>query len=147
MITELTEAGVRTYIAERKGRRRRWRGREKEKRAVYANRRRIRSGRGKRLMRKRGECVERTFELVYDRGGMRRTHLRGHGNILKRLLIHICGFNLGLLMRKLFGVGTPRSLQGRSTALLEAILVALRRWVDPFSIRVHVLGPFLSASA
>ena len=49
---------------------------------------------------------------LYDTGGMRRVHLRGHSNILKRLLVHVCGFNLGLLMRQLTGVGTPRSLQG-----------------------------------
>jgi len=147
VITELTEAGIRTYIPERKGGRRRRRGREQEKRTVHADRRRIRSGRGKRLMRKRGECVERTFELVYDRGGMRRTHLRGHGTILKRLLTHICGFNPGLLMRKLFGVGTPRSLHGRAVALWEAIPAVLRRWVDSLPMKKRVLGPGLSISA
>jgi transposase len=55
---------------------------------------------------------------------MRRTHLRGHTNILKRRLIHIGGFNLGLLMRAVFGVGTPRALQGQLAALV-AVLVAL----------------------
>ena len=52
---------------------------------------------------------------------MRRVHLRGHDNILKRLLIHTAGFNLGLLMRQLIGVGTPRSLQGRAVAALGAL--------------------------
>ena len=52
---------------------------------------------------------------------MRRTHLRGHGNILKRLLVHIGGFNLGLLMRTLIGVGTPRGLQGRLVAILATL--------------------------
>ena len=59
---------------------------------------------------------------------MRRTHLRGHANILKRLLVHIGGFNLGLLMRALFGIGTPRSLQGRLAAAVVGLwthLVAL----------------------
>ena len=76
------------------------------------------------LMRRRGETIERSFAHVYDTGGMRRTHLRGHTNILKRLLIHAGGFNLGLVMRQIFGVGTPRGLQGRLAAAI-AIVMAL----------------------
>jgi transposase len=64
-------------------------------------------------MRRRGETIERSFAHLYDTGGMRRTHLRGHTNILKRVLIHAGGFNLGLLMRQSMGLGTPRGLQGR----------------------------------
>ena len=64
-------------------------------------------------MRKRGELIERSFAHTLETGGMRRTHLRFHYNIAKRVLIHVAGFNLGLLMRKRFGVGTPRGLQGR----------------------------------
>ena len=64
-------------------------------------------------MRRRGEYVERTFAHVYDTGGLRRIHLRGHPNILKRLIVHAGAFNLGLLMRHVFGRGTPRGLQGR----------------------------------
>ena len=60
------------------------------------------------LLRLRGERLERPFAHLYDTGGMRRVYLRGHTNILKRLLIHTSGFNLGLLMRQLIGVGTPR---------------------------------------
>lgn len=83
---------------------------------VYGNRQRVRGARGKRLMRRRGEYVERSFAHVYDTGGLRRTHLRGHQNILKRLLVHAGAFNLGLLMRQAFGRGTPRGLQGRRCA-------------------------------
>ena len=75
-------------------------------------------------MRRRGEYVERAFAHIYDTGGMRRTHLRGHTNILKRVLIHAGGFNLGLVMRQLIGLGTPRGLQGRLAAVL-ALVVAL----------------------
>ena len=82
-----------------------------EQAAVYANRRRIRGERGKQLLRRRGELVERSFAHVYDTGGMRRTHLRGHRNILKRLLIHVAAFNLGLILRREVGMGTPRGLQ------------------------------------
>ena len=81
--------------------------------AVYGNRRRIRGDRGKRLLRRRGERVERPLAHLYETGGMRRTHLRGTTNILKRVLVHASGFNLGLVMRRLLGVGTPRGLQGR----------------------------------
>ena len=76
-------------------------------------------------MRRRGELIERSFAHVYDTGGMRRTHLRGHTNILKRLLIHAGGFNLGLVMRHLIGVGTPRGLQGRLAAVLATLLVLI----------------------
>ena len=93
---------------------------------MYGNRRRIRSERGKQLMRRRGEVLERPNAHLYDTGGMRRTHLRGHGNILKRLLVHVAAANLGLWMRTLTGIGTPRSLQGRLTAAL-AIFFTL--WV------------------
>ena len=84
--------------------------------AVYANRRRIRGARGRALLRQRSERLERPNAHLYETGGLRRTHLRGHANILKRLLVHVGGFNLGLLMRTLFGVGTPRGLQGRLAA-------------------------------
>jgi len=74
-------------------------------------------------MRRRGETVERSFAHVYDTGGMRRTHLRGHTNILKRILIHVSGFNLGLIMRQMIGVGTPRGLQDRAAVLIATLWV------------------------
>ena len=83
-------------------------------------------------MRRRGERIERSFAHVYDTGGMRRTHLRRHSNILKRLLIHASGFNLGLVMRHLIGIGTPRGLQGRLGVIIAAFLglvAAIRRRV------------------
>ena len=92
---------------------------------MYGNRRRIRGARGRRLMRQRGERIERSFAHVYDTGGMRRTHLRGHTNILKRLLIHAGGFNLGLIMRHLIGLGTPRGLQGHLAAVIATLFVFL----------------------
>src|SRR3954447_10289105 len=59
-------------------------------------------------MRRRGEMVERSFAHILDRGGMRRAWLRGRENVHKRYLIHVAGFNLGVLMRAMFGQGTPR---------------------------------------
>jgi transposase len=124
-LEDLQAIGLRSYVSEPKRGRRRWRGKAAAQAAVYGNRRRIRGARGRRLLRRRGEYVERTFAHMYDTGGMRRTHLRGHTNILKRVLVHASGFNLGLMMRRLIGVGTPRGLQGR-VALLVALLVS--RW-------------------
>ena len=120
-LVDLAAIGIRTYISEPDRGRRRWRNRSKARDTVYANRRRIRRPRGLRLLRRRGEYLERTFAHTYDTGGMRRTHLRGHDNILKRLLVHVGGFNLGLLMRTLLGVGTPRGLQGRLAALIATM--------------------------
>jgi transposase len=121
---DLDAVGLRSYIAEPDRGRRDWSKEPEAQAPVYGNRRRTRGRRGRRLMRRRGETIERSFAHVYDTGGMRRTHLRGHANILKRLLIHTGGFNLGLVMRQVFGVGTPRGLQGRRAAAL-AVVVAL----------------------
>lgn len=120
-VTGLARLGVRTYASEPDRGRRRWKDKKEEQAAVYANRRRIRGARGRRLLRRRGELVERSFAHCFETGGMRRVHLRGRGNILKRLLIHEAGFNLGLMMRKVFGVGTPRGLQGAVSRCLYAL--------------------------
>jgi transposase len=124
IMVELDALGIRSYVSEPDRGRRDWSKEPEAQGPVYGNRRRIRGRRGRRLMRRRGEYVERAFAHIYDTGGMRRTHLRGHTNILKRLLIHAGGFNLGLVMRLLIGFGTPRGLQGRLAALL-ALVVAL----------------------
>jgi len=108
ILVTLIDAHYRTYISEPDRGRRRWKNKEAEKAATYENRRRVRGSRGKRLLRKRGELLERPFAHYLEAGGMRRTHLRGHQNILKRLLVHVAGFNLGILMRNLIGTGTPK---------------------------------------
>ena len=124
VLREMQAAGVRTYIPEKKqAGKRHWVGKEEERDIVYANRQRLQRSKGKRLLRKRGELIERTFAHCYETGGMRRTHLRKHSNILKRLLVHVAGMNLGLLLRSVYGIGTPRGLQGLSNAL--EFLVAL----------------------
>ena len=96
----------------------RWHGDEVAQKAVYANRSRLKSAVGRKAMRKRGEMVERSFAHVLDRGGMRRAWLRGRENLHKRYLIHVAGFNLGILMRALFGCGTPREAASASHAAL-----------------------------
>jgi transposase len=120
-LVELEDQGLRSYVSEPDRGRRKWKDDIEAQQAVYANRRRIRGERGKRLQRMRGELIERPFAHLYETGGMRRTHLRGHTNILKRLLIHAAGFNLGLVMRTSIGVGTPRGLQGALQALLGSL--------------------------
>lgn len=120
-MVDLDAGGIRSYMAEPDRGRRDWSETAAAQAPVYGNRRRIRGARGRRLMRRRGETVERSFAHMYDTGGMRRTHLRGHDNILKRLLIQAGGFNLGLVMRHLIGVGTPRGLQGRLAATIAAL--------------------------
>jgi transposase len=146
------ELGIRTYISEPKRGRRNWQDKESEQKATYGNRRRIRGERGKRLQRLRGERVERSFAHCYETGGMRRTHLRGHENILKRLVVHVAGFNLGLLMRRSTGIGKPRVLQGVLAHLLRSIFVilglhaALRRelrlWISRFTELLRPLNPW-----
>jgi len=121
VLKDQREREIRTYISEPNRGRRHWEDKLEEREAVYGNRRRIRGKRGKRLMRRRGELVERSFAHCYDTGGMRRTHLREHPNILKRLLIHAAGFNLGLVLRKMLGLGTARGLQGLTAAALRRL--------------------------
>jgi transposase len=120
VLVDLAALDLRTYVAEPDRGRRTWKKKADARDAVYANRRRIRGARGLALLRRRSERLERPNAHLYETGALRRTHLRGHANILKRLLVHISGFNLGLLMRALFGIGTPRSLQGRLAAAVVA---------------------------
>jgi len=124
-MVDLDAVEIRSYMAEPDRGRRDWSKAPEAQAPVYGNRRRIRGARGRRLMRRRGETVERSFAHVYDTGGMRRTHLRGHTNILKRLLIHVSGFNLGLVIRQAIGVGTPRGLQDRPVVVIATLLALL----------------------
>ena len=124
---ELQELGIRTYISEPKRGRRNWTDKAAERDAVYANRRRIRGERGKQLLRQRGLMLERPFAHCYETGGMRRLHLRGRDNILKRLLVHVAGFNLSLVLRLMMGKGTPRGLQDLATVYLIVICALINR--------------------
>jgi len=112
VVQDLNAVSCRSYIPEPDRGHRNWKGKEDEQKQVYANRRRVQGARGKRLQRKRSELTERSMAHMYETGGMRRVHLKGRDNILKRLLVHAGGFNLALIMRKLVGVGKPRRLQG-----------------------------------
>jgi transposase len=129
VLVEMKSAEVRTYMPEKKQTgQRHWEGKYEEQQAVYANRRRVNRAYGKHLLRKRGELIERSFAHCYDTGGMRRTYLRGHQNILKRLLIHVGAFNLSLIFRTRLGSGTPRELRNRQSRLIFVFSFLFRRF-------------------
>lgn len=134
-LTALAEhTPYRTYIPEPELKHnRRWTDKPAEqKAAVYANRRRMNGKRGKQMQRQRSEFVERTFAHVCETGGARRTWLRGMEKVQKRYLLAAAAHNIGVLMRKLFQMGTPRGLQeyvddlGRSARAVY--LVCLATW-------------------
>ena len=115
---------------------------------MYANRRRSKGARSKRLQRQRSERVERSFAHVCETGGGRRRWIRGIVEVSKRNLIQVAAHNLGILMRKLIGIGTPRSLQGSSRVFslsrflsdclhldLQIISGCLQRFFQPESSR------------
>jgi transposase len=123
VLAECEQWNTRTYIPEPKGREYNWADKpEAWHRATVANRRRVRGARSKRLQKKRSELVERSFAHVCETGGGRRTWLRGLASVTKRYLVQVAAHNLGLLMRKLFGMGKPRTLQGAGGWLARAAL-------------------------
>ena len=145
-LVALDELGVRSYVSEPERGQRCWQDKKTgetppEKRAaqkvLYGNRRRIRGARGRRLQRRRGELVERPFAHQYETGGLRRVWVCGQGNVRKRVLIQVAGCNLGLLLRRLTGVGTPRSLQGRA---LSALCGLIGRLIDRWGRLTRVWG-------
>lgn len=129
-IRELAEDGVRTYIPERiQHGKRHWErhgGRETAQ-AVYRNRARTKRAKSKALQRRRGELIERSFAHTCESGQHRRVRLRGEANVRKRYLVQGAAFNLGLLMRAVFGAGTPREAVDRRKALY-ALLRSLILW-------------------
>jgi transposase len=132
-LADCDEAGWRTYIPETKRHaRRRWHDKPPEQQSAFrANRRRVRGARSKRLQRRRSEFVERTFAHVCETGGARRSWLRGLDKVSKRYLMQAAAHNLGLLMRKLFGMGTPRGLQSPRSGLAPWFWILMRLWIIP----------------
>ena len=130
-LVALDEIGVRSYVSEPARGRRCWQDKktgetppEKRaaQRALYANRRRVGGRRGRRLQRCRGEVVERSFAHMYETGGMRRVWVRGHENVRKWVLLQAAACNIGLLLRRQTGIGTPRSLQGRAVSAIWRLI-------------------------
>lgn len=148
VLKDVHEQEVRSYIPEPDRGRRNWQGEGKaeEQKRTYENRRRVRGDRNKRLQKLRSELTERSFAHLYETGGMRRVHLRGRKNILKRLLVHGAGFNLSLILRKIMGVGKPRRLQGLALQLFT-LFVRLLLWFGlPSRASGPVSGNFASQS-
>ena len=152
-ISEVAGQGIRTYIPEKKPKgQRRWTDKPEEYEHHFrANRRRVRSEKGRRLNRWRSERCERTFAHVCETGGGRRMWVRGQSNASKLHTIRCAGYNLGLLMRKAFGLGKPRSWEaGRAGSFLAfltlAVLVAAipRGATSPFSL-LAVIWSFTAA--
>jgi transposase len=126
---ELCESvGLRTYIPEPQRKHRlRWTDKPPELRhAVRANRRRLKRDKSKRWQRLRSELCERTFAHVCNRGGMRRTWVKGVAKLAKRYLLAVAAHNLGRILFKLFGVGKPKALQGQGglAALVYLVIFA-----------------------
>lgn len=131
MLTELHAKEVRSYIPEPDRGRRHWdgEGKAEEQKRTYENRRRVKGDRGKRLQKIRSELAERSFAHLYDTGGMRRVHLRGRDNILKRLLVQAAAFNISMILRQVFGTGKPRQLQGHNIEEF-ALYIAFFAWFE-----------------
>ncbi len=148
IIKELNDSPWKTRIAEPKAKGLySWKGDHEARSAVYNNRKRTSSGIGKYVSRLRTEIVERSFQHILDRGGMRRVWLRGRENVQKRYLIHVAGYNLGLLMRKLIGYGTPKgAAQGLGMVIslnfgLISVFIFIFQFSDEdFSILAIIFG-------
>jgi transposase len=122
VVRNFTELELRTYISEPERGERNWEGKPAEREAVYANRRRIRGARGKRLQAQRGERIERNFAHQFDTGGMGRLYVRGIVNVHKKLLLQAAACNLALLLRSYYGAGKPRAAHDRIGEAVFAIL-------------------------
>lgn len=151
-LADVTRLGLRSYVPEREDVWQRvWTDKpEAHKRAVYANRRRVRGARNPQLQRKRTEILERSFAHACETGGGRRCWLRGLDANRKRHLVLVAGLNLGVVMRMLTGFGSPRSLQGLSLLLhrlvqnLWGALRALRSFQEASEsaqLEIAVIGP------
>ncbi len=134
-VTWCQSFGIRTYIPERESRwGRRWTDKsQEEKSAVYKNRRRVRGKRGKQLGRLRSEYTERSFAPVCETGGARRSRLRSLIDVGKRYLMYVAARNLGVMMRALFNMGTPKSLQTEG----EASAFVVWGWLTIVAMRLR----------
>jgi transposase len=129
-LAECERLNTRTYIPEPQRQKYNWEDKPQAwRQATARNRRRVQGNRSKRLQKKRSELVERSFAHVCETGGGRRTWLRGLENVSKRYVMQVAAHNLGLLMRKLVGVGKPRTLQGGGSSSVGSAWEWYRRLV------------------
>ena len=149
-LVSMREMGVRSYVSVSQQPRRNWKGKADEQAAVYANQRRVEGERGKRLLRRRGEFLERPFAHQYETGALRRVHVRGRGNVAKRVLLQAAAFNLALILRSITKAGTPKGLADLKIKLLGAfgrVLVALLPPYAPTSRPAGRFSPYFAAEA
>jgi transposase len=124
-LAAMGEMGVRTYVSVPHQPRRNWKGKPEQQAAFYANSRRVEGERGKGLLRRRGEFLERPFAHQYETGALRRVHVRGRGNVAKRVLLQAAAFNLALILRSITKAGTPKGLADLKIKLFCALWRAL----------------------
>jgi transposase len=124
-LAAMREMGVRSYVSVPQQPRRNWKGKAEQQAAVYANQRRVEGERGKRLLRRRGEFLERPFAHQYETGALRRVHVRGRKNVAKRVLLQAAAFNLALILRSITKAGTPKGLADLKIKLFCALWRAL----------------------
>ena len=132
-VAAMRAMGIRSYISVPQQPRRNWKGKTEQQVAVYANTRRVEGERGKRLMRRRGQFLERPFAHQYETGALRRVHVRGRGNVAKRVLLQAAAFNLALILRSITKAGTPKGLADLKTKLLCALWRILAAVPPPFA--------------
>jgi transposase len=126
IMSDLKLMNIRSYTSEpRRKDNYDWNGDEQARAATHANRRRIKGERGKRLLRQRGELIERSFAHCYETGAMRRLYLTRRQNVAKRVMIHAAGFNLALVMRARYGLRKPRSARAGVFAAILSLWTAL----------------------
>src|SRR5450755_1257284 len=147
-LAEMSES-VRSYVSVPQQPRRNWKGKAEQQAAVYANQRRVEGERGKLLLRRRGEFLERPFAHQYETGALRRVHVRGRGNVAKRVLLQAAAFNLALILRAITKAGTPRGLADLRKKLfcaLWCLLAALSQSSAPIAGPANVFLPNSSAN-
>jgi transposase len=134
LLAGLARRGVRTYIPQRRQKRRCWTDKPMEQEAAFrANRRRVRGKKGRRLNRLRSERCERTFAHVCETGGGRRAWLRGQTNVSKTHTLKCAAYNLGLLLRKVWGMRKPRNAD---EGIWGGLLAGLA-WLTLSAVMVH----------
>jgi transposase len=132
-LRNMLEMGVRSYVPAPR-QQRNWKGKPEEKAVFLANQRRVTGERGQRLLKRRGEFLERPFAHQYETGGLRRLHVRGLQNAAKRVLLQAAAFNLALILRWMTKAGTPRGLAERNRAVLDQMLYFLAALQPPEAI-------------
>ncbi|HEX3716840.1 MAG TPA: transposase [Verrucomicrobiae bacterium] len=144
LLADLRQQGVRTYIPERRHKSRRWTDKPEEHQAAFrANRQRLRSQKGRRLNRWRSERCERTFAHVCETGGGRRTWVRGQVNVSKMHTLKCAAYNLGLLLRKVWGFCKPRNARAAGAAWLLGTLALFFLTAVVVPIPTKQLGAWL----